>query len=238
MLASSKLVRRAAGSLCTRTAAVVPLTGLGRKALQQAQRHGSATECRTYSNQYGDVSTQPAAPVGPGGAGAPGVPPVFISFDVYKSRGAMTIKPIMPTWDTLQNGGFKIKREGVFYIEMAPASGAGDRTYSWDKKAALALSCIEVAGILAEPNKEHSFYHDPNKGRAGEGQVQKTFKWTPAADGNVYFVNASVRDRNLNTDFSASSTVSHAELYMFKCLAEYAIPRLCGWHDKFAQEGQ
>lgn len=54
-----------------------------------------------------------------------------------------------------------VYREGVFFFELAPA--AGERTYAWDKKVSIAMSCSEIANILENPNKEWSFYHDPSK---------------------------------------------------------------------------
>lgn len=46
-------------------------------------------------------------------------------------------------------------------FELAPSSG--ERTYAWDKKVTLAMSCSEIANILDNPNREWSFYHDPSE---------------------------------------------------------------------------
>lgn len=36
--------------------------------------------------------------------------PVFVSYDVYKGKGAMSVKPIPPKWEQLEKGGFKLQR--------------------------------------------------------------------------------------------------------------------------------
>lgn len=78
----------------------------------------------------------------------------------------------------------------------------------------------------------HAVVSHTDKGKAGEGQVQKTLKWAPAEDGKVYFINASVKDKTNNTSYSASTNMTPGELYLFKRLADHAFPFLMGWTDK------
>lgn len=62
--------------------------------------------------------------------------------------------------------------------------------------------------------------------------MTKTLKWSLAEDGKVYFINASVRDKNANTNLSASCNMTPGEFYLFKRLADHAFPYLMGWTDK------
>eukprot|EP00878_Enallax_costatus_P002973 GHUV01003169.1.p1 GENE.GHUV01003169.1~~GHUV01003169.1.p1 ORF type:complete len:226 (+),score=71.75 GHUV01003169.1:359-1036(+) len=219
--ASGRVIRRVAGGICGHAPVAAAVARLGRAANQGIMRTVSSEAYDQGSSDY-----QPDA--------AAAGPTVFVSFDVYKGKGAMNIKPIPATWEQTEKGGFRLQREGVFYVEMANGS---NRTYDWSKKVGIALSCLEVANILAEPNREHNMYHDPNKGRAGEGQVRKTFKWTPKDD--VYLLSSSVSDRNNpSADSYANCSMTLGEFYLFRQIANNAFWYLTGWDQKFLPPAQ
>ncbi|KAF6265254.1 ssDNA-binding transcriptional regulator [Scenedesmus sp. NREL 46B-D3] len=150
---------------------------------------------------------------------------VFADFSIYKTKGALTVKPIKPTWAALGNNGWKMERNGTMLFELANPVGSGDRRYSWDQKVVISLQANELSSILAEPDTEHTFYHDTFKGQAGrEGTLVKILKWSRAPDGRAYFINASVSDKanGINNSF-----------YTFKRLIDYSIPYMLGWDTMF-----
>ncbi len=53
-------------------------------------------------------------------------------------------------------------------MEIAPAksSSPNDRSYNWEAKKNFAFSAIELGEILAQPNAQHAFYHDPRESSA------------------------------------------------------------------------
>eukprot|EP00882_Tetradesmus_deserticola_P016638 GHRQ01017778.1.p1 GENE.GHRQ01017778.1~~GHRQ01017778.1.p1 ORF type:complete len:139 (-),score=24.43 GHRQ01017778.1:1034-1450(-) len=72
------------------------------------------------------------------------------------------------------------------------------------------------------------------KGQAGrEGTVVKTLKWSRAPDGRAYFINASVSDKANGINNSVSVSLTNAEFYTFKRLADYSIPYMLGWDTMF-----
>lgn len=59
--------------------------------------------CRTTG--AGDLSDPEAAAAGAGQS-----PPVYTQWTVYKTRGAVAVKPVRPRWITIPNGGWKMER--------------------------------------------------------------------------------------------------------------------------------
>jgi len=116
--------------------------------------------------------------------------PLFPSadFTVYKSRGAMSIKMIKPTWERVPTGsGLKIARDGTLLLEFA--NSRGEREYDWEEKEVFGLSATECADILeaVENGGEKSFFHDPNKMSSGEGTITKSLRVSPGKDSGYFF---------------------------------------------------
>jgi hypothetical protein len=61
------------------------------------------------------------------------------------------------------------RREGALYLEFASPNTSstpnqfGNRSYNWQDKITWGMGINEIAAIIAEPNKEHKFYHDPSE---------------------------------------------------------------------------
>ena len=72
---------------------------------------------------------------------------VFCSYDIYKGKAAVNVKPVAPTYAPTGENAFAVKRPGGLLFEAAPASGT--RTYDWSRKArsvsSLAAPCRRVS---------------------------------------------------------------------------------------------
>eukprot|EP00879_Flechtneria_rotunda_P026239 GHRR01027965.1.p1 GENE.GHRR01027965.1~~GHRR01027965.1.p1 ORF type:complete len:147 (+),score=46.04 GHRR01027965.1:436-876(+) len=140
----------------------------------------------------------------------------------------MTVRPVKPQWKILDKGAYAVERDGTIKFEMATA--LAERRYNWDEKVMIFLSTSELATLMAAPQSEHQFYHDTFKGQPGrEGTLIKTFKWTPAPQGNAYFINASSEDKSAGTKYQASVSLSASEFYLLKKLIDHSFLYLLGW---------
>lgn len=158
---------------------------------------------------------------------------MFTAFQIYKGKGAMTVKPVRPRWTTTEGGAWKLDKEGCFMLEVAGSTGT--RQYDWPNKIIVALSPLELAAIVEDPDKAdgHAFYHDTFKSQPGkEGTLVKTIKWSRAADGSAYYVNVYVADETAGPEKknnNATCSVSRAEFVIFKQLVLSSIPAMYGF---------
>jgi hypothetical protein len=222
---------------------------------------------------------------GGGGFAAPAAAPAaaYTSWDVYKSKAALSARVIRPRWRAVgpTASAVALDREGVFLFELAPAapdggSGAtssgsgsgssssfsssgpaapGTRRYDWASKLNVALSVNELGTILADPDGPHEFFHDPQKGRDGEGATRKTVRWAAAPDGRSYFFQLTVTGAAAGAGGSGSGAggggggaggggavrqsvsvpVSKGELYVLRRLVDFSVPYLLGFDAAFAE---
>jgi hypothetical protein len=119
---------------------------------------------------------------------APAGSKVFASYDIFKGKAAVNVKPLAPTFESLGNGSYAVQRSGGLIVEMAPSVAGAARTYDWGQKILFRLSVTELGEILAlNPGADSSasvfFQHDPAMGSAAAGAVMKTLKMTQMADG-------------------------------------------------------
>jgi len=148
---------------------------------------------------------------------------MFADYTVYKSKGAMGVKVIRPTWERVPTGsGLKIAREGTLLLEFAHAKG--EREYDWEGKGMFALSAVECADVLVavETGSEKSFFHDPYKMGNEEGTVTKTLRVTPAQNSG-YFFSLSVRNK-AGVDARFDTPVSPAELRVIRKIMDVSAP--------------
>lgn len=159
----------------------------------------------------------------------------FASYNIYKGKGACSIKPILPTFsaiatNTKTNPPSKFRtvtREGTILFEFAPP-GSQMREYEWSKKSTFALDVTECGALLViNPKEGKEFFHDPNLGSNGKGNVVKTLKLSPTADGNGMFLTLQVRD-NILGQSTCSIPVTWAELEVIKSICSVSIPKLLG----------
>jgi hypothetical protein len=159
----------------------------------------------------------------------------FASYNIYKGKGAVCVKPILPTFsavvtNTNTNPPSKFRtvtREGTILFEFAPP-GSQMREYDWTKKSTFALDATECGGILVMDNTVgKDFFHDPNLGSNDKGNVVKTLRWSPTQDGNGMFLSLQVKDKMLGQS-TISIPVSWAELEVIKSICSASIPKLLG----------
>lgn len=86
-------------------------------------------------------------------------------FNVYKGKGAVSFKPIGPTFTTYKQGPNKVvSREGTLLCEFAPA-GVNPKEYDWTKKVSFALNLNECGEVLRlKEGSSIEFTHDPALG--------------------------------------------------------------------------
>lgn len=71
------------------------------------------------------------------------------------------------------------------------------------------------------------------KGRADEGQVTKSMRWSPAPQGNGYFLNVSENNKPANIQRKVDVSLTPGEFYTFQKLADFCIPYLLGFDAAF-----
>ncbi|KAG2428607.1 hypothetical protein HYH02_014309 [Chlamydomonas schloesseri] len=164
---------------------------------------------------------------------------VYTNYYVYKTRAAMCVRLLPPTFSKSQAGKV-LERDGTMLLEFATANaaaaGAGNgpagnvnRTYNWSSKVTFALSPVELGNILAgdavASDKGLVLWHDPAKlGKTGEPIKKLSLKQLP--DGNISF-NLNAGADNINVP------VTKGEFEVIKSVAHFAIPRLLGFGEVF-----
>lgn len=156
----------------------------------------------------------------------------FVSYNVYKGKAALCIKPVSPTFTAMAGGNRVLSRDGGLLIEAAPLTGT--REYDWSKKSAFLLDPSELGQILhfhESKGNELNFLHDTFMGDPEKaGQVQKRFKITTTPDGKGFFFNLQVNSKLESIKNSALSVpVSYPEFYVIKNLIEFILPRVLGF---------
>jgi hypothetical protein len=66
----------------------------------------------------------------------------FTSYNIYKGKAAMAVKPIPPTLSIIKEGSRTVSRPGAMLFELAPAIGS--REYDWRNKITFALGVTGV----------------------------------------------------------------------------------------------
>lgn len=87
----------------------------------------------------------------------------FTSYPIYKSKSALCVKVIPPTFEMVGARTRTLSREGVLLLEFAPALPGNTRTYDWAHKLTFSLSSTECGQFLVgDPKQAMEFFHDPN----------------------------------------------------------------------------
>ena len=101
----------------------------------------------------------------------------FANYVIYKSKAAVALKVIPPTYQT--TGRSKtVSREGGLLFEFALSSGP--KEYDWLKKGTFLLAAAECGELLVmdSTSERLEFFHDPNMGGENAGQITKKLKFT------------------------------------------------------------
>nr|ABK21442.1 unknown [Picea sitchensis] len=154
---------------------------------------------------------------------------IYVKHTVYKGEGALTMKPKLPDYITLNMGGVTVAKEGCMFLEFAPA--VGPRQYDWSKKKIIALSVVEVGTLLSlGPDESCEFTHDPFMGKSEAGKIMKVLKVGNLQDTGGYFFNLSVTDRIADVDESFSIPITKGEFSVMQSIFNFILPYLMGWH--------
>jgi len=160
---------------------------------------------------------------------------VYVDYGIFKSKAALKLKAVRPTFETDANGRKIMKRAGGVLLELANAASAGSRSYDWTNKSSFMLSGTEAAELADRLASDGacSFFHDPNAGSANRGSVNKAFKVEPMPDGSGgVFVNLSTTANG--TKAFHSVPVSYGESAAIRRVLAFLVPRVLGFDDVFA----
>ena len=118
---------------------------------------------------------------------------LFTSYDVYKGKSALNVKPVRPTFSAASTDtSLRLQKAGGLLVEMAPASG--QRTYDWASKIMFLLNVTEMGDLLAfnadVASQALQFTHDPAMNTAQAGTIIKTLRVSAMKDGASHAVAA------------------------------------------------
>lgn len=94
----------------------------------------------------------------------------FANYVIYKSKAAVSLKVIPPTFQASGTKSRTVSREGGLFFEFALS--AGPKEYDWTKKGTFLLSAAECGELLlfGAGGPALEFFHDPNMGAANAGK--------------------------------------------------------------------
>jgi hypothetical protein len=155
--------------------------GGGQQQQQQQQQRPPPQQKQRYAAERG---------------GDAGAPKVYCNFAIHKSKTAVQMSAIKPTFELLPNGSKQKKRDGAMFLEFAPvAAGAGQKQYDWSRKQSISLSPLEFMELseALAANRGVNFFHDPWMGTSRQGETTKSLKAEPMPDGSGgIFLNLTV----------------------------------------------
>ena len=148
---------------------------------------------------------------------------------IYKGKAALqfSLKPAKPRTMKTAKGEYIGTEKGCLFIKGANAKGPRD--YDWSNAVTIGLNEHEIGKLmLGLKGNTQKFYHDTNKGKAGEGEIVKTLQISPTQDGSKLFVNlsASIKGEQLKIE---GVPVEKEEAAALHALLSVALPRILGW---------
>ena len=160
----------------------------------------------------------------------------FVDFSIYKSKSALSVKLVKPTFETDSQGRTIMKRSGGILLEFAPSIGT--RKYDWTRKGSFMLSPIEAAELANRLNPSRQsiaqkveFFHDPGMGGSSQGSVTKSLKMEAMPDGTGgVFLNYS--QTKFGEKLNVNIPVSFGEVSALELLIKHLVPRVMGFFDE------
>ena len=220
----------------------------GQQQQQQAQHRGYASNNTSYNNN-GNASSYSSSSYGGGGYNGSGNNSsasasssnnnrTFVDFSIYKSKAALSVKLVKPTFETDQQGRTIMKRSGGILLEFAPA--VGTRKYDWTRKGSFMLSPIEAAELANRLNPSRAsiaqkveFFHDPGMGGSSQGSVTKGLKMEAMPDGTGgVFLNYN--QTKFGEKLNVNIPVSFGEVSALELLIKHLVPRVMGFFEEDA----
>lgn len=157
---------------------------------------------------------------------------VFSSYVIYKSKAAVAVKCISPTFASKGTSGKSLSREGGLLFEFAASTGA-PREYDWSKKVTFLLDVTECGTINYSSRNKYSceFIHDPFMGQSNSGQIIKKLTYTPDKNNNGIFLGISVIDKQNSKESGTMLSVPLAwgEIEVITSIINYSIPKFLGF---------
>ena len=178
------------------------------------------------------------------------VPTVYGGFKVHKSKAALDVAFVRPEVSQVRPRSttaypyFRLDRAGALRLEFAPSAegatpqptGATTRAYQWAHKVAVQLSVAEVGELLAfaayTSATEVKFFHDPQLGGEGEGEVRKELVVRRNGPGKGYFFNCtmSVKTGANPGKQTVMLPVSDGEFEVLVTLCRQLLPQMLAMH--------
>ena len=156
---------------------------------------------------------------------------VYSSYVIYKSKAALAVKCISPTFTRMGNGK-SLSREGGLLLEFAASTGT-PREYDWNKKVTFLLDATECGTINYSSRSKISceFIHDPFMGQSNSGQIIKKLSYTPDKNNNGVFLGISVTDRQNSKDPGTMLSIPLAwgEIEVLTSIINFSIPKFLGF---------
>ena len=160
----------------------------------------------------------------------------FVDFSIYKSKSALSVKLVKPTFETDHQGRTIMKRSGGILLEFAPSIGT--RKYDWTRKGAFMLSPIEAAELANRLNPSRQsiaqkveFFHDPGMGGSSQGSVTKSLKMEAMPDGTGgVFLNYN--QTKFGEKLNVNIPVSFGEVSALELLIKHLVPRVMGFFEE------
>ena len=143
-------------------------------------------------------------------------------YTIYKASGVISIKPIMPK---LNEKGTALDAGG-YMIEMAKSFQDQQRKYDWNNGVKFYISAAEAMKFVAHLKKadeNDKIYHDPDKGRTGEGTRAKTLT-IGTYEGKQYIEIYQTQAKLRNKVF-----IDATEADTIETLIRGTLPKIFGW---------
>lgn len=146
---------------------------------------------------------------------------------MYKSKAAMQVTVLKPCWDNTKKNNFYVGKEGALMFTFANSKGLGDREFAWDNSVKIALSSSELSQFLVTPIPQTiSLFHDPEKGKASEGQIFKKLTFAHGTKPGTYTFN--VDEKSNGAEKRVFVAITSNELQVLRSVIKFALPRLHG----------
>jgi len=155
---------------------------------------------------------------------------------VYKGSGVarFSISPPVFTSEEIGLGRvYKIQSEGAVFLEMAPSNG--QNSYDWqNRKLNVKLGLADLGKILFyldsgfRNSEKISLFHDPNKGKEGEGQTTKNIELRRPTQQSPNFLLSAVERKDGKSN-SVTVPISPDEATIIQILLREAVKVVVGW---------
>ncbi len=158
----------------------------------------------------------------------PSIVKSYVRYPVYKGKGALSARPVPPSFASIGAGSRTLSKEGGMLLEFATSSG--QRMYDWANKGSFLLDVTECGAVLMLDSKNGAaeFLHDPNMGGEKQGEISKKLKIAPAADGDNIFLSLQIKDKS-GSGKQFSVPLSAAEFCVLRNLIQFSLPRFVGF---------